>query len=79
MTITSWSLANSFISLVKDTSLAASITVAEMFQVAQRITATTYEPLLLYSEAALIYLIFSTVLTVIQGKIEKLLERYVAK
>lgn len=72
-------LANSFISLVKDTSLAASITVAEMFQIAQRITATTYEPLLLYSEAALIYLIFSTVLTVIQSRIEKLLERYVAK
>lgn len=72
-------LANSFISLVKDTSLAAAITVAEMFQIAQRITATTYEPLLLYSEAALIYLMLCTVLTIIQSKIEKSLERYVAK
>src|SRR5471030_1998017 len=72
-------LANSFISLVKDTSLAAAITVTEMFQIAQRITATTYEPLLLYSEAALIYLIFCTVLAIIQGRIEKLLERYVAR
>ena len=72
-------LSNSFISLVKDTSLAAAITVAEMFQIAQRITAATYEPLLLYFEVALIYLMFSTVLTILQGKMEKRLERYVAK
>lgn len=72
-------LSNSFISLVKDTSLAAAITVAEMFQIAQRITAATYEPLLLYFEVALIYLLFSTVLTILQSKIEKRLERYVAK
>ena len=72
-------LANSFISLVKDTSLAAAITVTEMFQIAQRITATTYEPLLLYCEAALIYLAFCTVLTIIQSKMENLLGRYVAK
>lgn len=55
-------LSNSFISLVKDTSLAASITLTEMFQVAQRVTAATYEPLLLYCEVALIYLMFCTVL-----------------
>ena len=35
-------LFNTFISLVKDTSLAANITVAEMFMAAQRIVATTY-------------------------------------
>jgi cystine transport system permease protein len=46
-------LSNTFISLVKDTSLAAAITVPEMFQAAQRIVATTYEPLILYIEAAL--------------------------
>jgi cystine transport system permease protein len=72
-------LSNSFISLVKDTSLAASITVAELFQIGQRITATTYEPLLLYVEVALIYLLFCTILTVLQSKIEKSLARYVAK
>ncbi|KWX83460.1 cysteine ABC transporter permease, partial [Paenibacillus riograndensis] len=48
-------LSNSFISLVKDTSLAATITYVEIFKTAQQITATTYEPLLLYSEAALFY------------------------
>ncbi|WP_326512538.1 amino acid ABC transporter permease [Clostridium intestinale] len=72
-------LFNSFISLVKDTSLAASITLTEMFQVAQRITAATYEPLVLYCEAAFIYLMFCTVLTFIQGWIEHRLDRYVAK
>lgn len=70
-------LSNSFISLVKDTSLAASITLTEMFQIAQRITAATYEPLVLYSEAAFIYLIFCTILSVIQSNIEKRLEKYV--
>lgn len=46
-------LFNTFISLVKDTSLAANITVAEMFMAAQRIVATTYEPLVLYCEVGL--------------------------
>ncbi len=64
-------LFNSFISHVKDTSLAAAITYTELFRVAQQITARTYEPLLLYSEAALIYLMFCTVLTALQTKLEK--------
>lgn len=72
-------LFNSFISLIKDTSLAASITLTEMFQVAQRVTAATYEPLLLYIEVAVLYLAFCTVLGAIQGKIEKRLDRFVAK
>lgn len=72
-------LFNSFISLVKDTSLAASITLTEMFQVAQRITAATYEPLVLYCEAAFIYLMFCTVLTFVQNMLEHRLDRYVAK
>lgn len=72
-------LANSFISLVKDTSLAAAITMTEMFRVAQQITATTYEPLVLYTEAAVIYLIFSTVLSWLQGWLENRFSRHVAK
>ena len=58
---------NSLIAMVKDTSLAANITVTEMFMVTQRIVARTYEPLLLYCEVGLIYLIFSTVLTRLQA------------
>ena len=60
-------LSNTFISLVKDTSLAAAITVPEMFQTAQRIVAVTYEPLILYVEAALIYLAISSVLSSLAG------------
>lgn len=64
------SLFNSFISLLKDTSLAASLTVTEMFQVSQQITARTYEPLWLYIEVAFIYLIFSSILTIVQSRME---------
>ncbi len=56
-------LGNEFIMIIKDTSLAMNITVAEMFMATQRINARYYEPLALYIELALIYLLFSTVLT----------------
>ena len=72
-------LSNSLISMVKDTSLAANITVTEMFMVTQRIVARTYEPLLLYVEVGLIYLIFSTALTFIQRAGEKRLSAYTAR
>ena len=64
-------LSNSLIAMVKETSLAANITVVEMFMAAQRIVARTYEPLALYCEVALIYLMFSTVLTKLQAAGEK--------
>jgi len=69
-------LSNTFISLVKDTSLAAAITVPELFQSAQRIVATTYEPLILYIEAALIYLALSSVLSTLQARLETRFARY---
>ena len=69
-------LSNTFISLVKDTSLAAAVTVPELFQTAQRIVATTYEPLILYIEAALIYLALSSVLSSLQVRLEKRFARY---
>ncbi len=64
-------LFNSFISLVKDTSLAANVTVTEMFMATQRIVATTYEPLFLYMEVAFIYLMFCTILNYVQKVIEQ--------
>ena len=63
-------MANAFISLVKDTSLAAAVTFTELFQVAQQITARTYEPLWLYMEAAFIYLMFCSVLSLLQSRLE---------
>ncbi|WP_203091884.1 amino acid ABC transporter permease [Aeromonas hydrophila] len=64
-------LSNTFISLVKDTSLAATVTVPELFQAAQRLASVTYEPLILYVETALIYLLFSSVLSTLQDKLEQ--------
>lgn len=64
------SLFNNLISLLKDTSLASSITVVELFTSAQQIAARTYEPFALYCEAALIYLAFSTGLTWLQTWLE---------
>lgn len=72
-------LSNSLIAMVKDTSLAANITVTEMFMVTQRIVARTYEPLALYIEVGLIYLIFSTVLTNLQRMGENKLNSYGAQ
>ncbi|MDO3410442.1 amino acid ABC transporter permease [Saccharibacillus sp. CPCC 101409] len=69
-------LSNSFISLVKDTSLAYTVTVVEMFQVSRQIVATNYEPLLMYCEVAVIYLMFCTVLNALQNVMEKRLERF---
>ena len=43
-----------------------------IFQTAQAINAVKFQPPLLYIEAAFVYLIFSTVLTQIQGMLEKL-------
>ena len=64
-------LSNSLISMLKDTSLAANITVTEMFMETQKIGARTWEYLALSLEVAFIYLMFSTVLTYFQRKGEK--------
>ncbi len=71
-------LSNTFISLVKDTSLASLILVTEMFRKAQEIAAFSNEFMTVYVEAALIYWMFCTVLSTGQNAIEKRLDRYVA-
>ncbi|HIY61441.1 MAG TPA: amino acid ABC transporter permease [Candidatus Eisenbergiella pullistercoris] len=72
-------LSNSLIGLVKDTSLAANITVVEMFMATQRIVARTFESLALYIEVGLVYLLFCTVLTRLQRIGEKKLASYGGK
>ena len=67
-------LSNSLIAMMKDTSLAANITVTEMFMATQRLAARNFEYLTLYLEVAFIYLMFSTVLTRLQGWGEKRLK-----
>ena len=73
------SLMNGLIGMVKDTSLASNITVTEMFFATRTIVTTTYEPLLLYLEVALIYLLFSSILSKVQTVIEKKLNAQVGK
>ncbi len=70
-------LSNTFISLVKDTSLASLILVAEAFRAAQVIAASTFDYMLLYLEVALVYWLVCTVLSAGQDRLERRLERYV--
>ena len=69
-------LANTFISNVKDTSLASLVLVTEMFRVAQNITAENYEFIMIYSEAALIYWCICLILSFAQDRLEKRLSRH---
>ena len=69
-------LSNSLISMLKGTSLAATITVTEMFREATVINGRVYESLGLYTETALIYLAFCTILTWLQRFGEKKLASY---
>ncbi|WP_164206554.1 amino acid ABC transporter permease [[Micrococcus luteus] ATCC 49442] len=71
-------LSNTFISLVKDTSLASLILVTELFRQAQQVAAFSQEFMLLYLEAAVIYWIICLVLAGGQFALEKRLDRYVA-
>ena len=69
-------LSNSLISMLKGTSMAATITVMEMFRQAQVINGKVYESLGLYCEVALIYLAFCTLLTWLQHLGERKLASY---
>jgi cystine transport system permease protein len=65
------SLANSLISLIKDTSLVSVITVTELLRSAQEVIATTFQPLPLYLGAAAIYWALCTVLEMLQHRFER--------
>ncbi|OUM73257.1 amino acid ABC transporter permease [Pseudomonas caspiana] len=69
-------LGNSFISLVKDTALAATIQVPELFRQAQLITARTFEIFTMYLAAALIYWILATALSYLQNRLEERVNRH---
>ena len=71
-------LSNTFISLVKDSSLASLILVTEMFRRAQEIAAFSREFMVVYIEAAAIYWVICLVLSAGQSVLEERLDRYVA-
>lgn len=70
-------LGNSFISLVKDTSLAATIQVPELFRQAQLITARTFEIFSLYLAAALLYWVLASLLSTVQDRLERHYGRHI--
>lgn len=71
-------LSNTFISLVKDTSLASMILVTELFREAQQIASSTYKFMAIYLLAAFIYWMICLVLSSGQSALERRLDRYVA-
>lgn len=71
-------LSNTLISLVKDTSLAASILVVELFRQAQIAAAPTYEFLGMYGVAAAYYWVICLALSFVQTRLETRLSRFVA-
>lgn len=72
-------LSNTFISLVKDTSLASLILVTELFREAQQIAAFSQEFMALYVEAAVVYWVICLFLAGGQSRLERRLGRYVAR
>ena len=72
-------LSNTLISLVKDTSLASTILVTELFRTAQNVAAPTFEFFALYGTAAVYYWVICLVLSFGQSRLERRLERYVAR
>ncbi|WOV83039.1 amino acid ABC transporter permease [Sporosarcina jeotgali] len=72
-------LSNSFIVLVKDTSLVSVITVTELLQMSSLIIAKTFEPLTIYLVAAAIYWILITFFTTMLDKLEKRSSKYLAR
>ncbi|HDC5675173.1 TPA: amino acid ABC transporter permease [Staphylococcus aureus] len=68
-------LGNTFLSLIKDTSLLGFILVAEMFRKAQEVASTTYEYLTIYVLVALMYWVVCFIISIIQGIYESYIER----
>ena len=72
-------LGNCFIALVKDTSLAATIQVPELFRQAQLITARTFQIFTMYLTTAILYWVISTALSWVQLRLEKRASAHIGK
>jgi cystine transport system permease protein len=64
-------LSNTFIVLIKDTSLISVITVTELLQMSSLLIAKTFEPLTIYLLAAALYWILITFFSTLLDKLEK--------
>ncbi len=72
-------LSNSFIVLIKDTSLVSVITVTELLQMSSLIIAKTFEPLTIYLVAAAIYWVLISFFTNLLDKLEIKTSRYLVR
>ena len=72
-------LSNTLISLVKDTSLASAIQVGELLRKAQEVAAPTFQFFELYAVAAAYYWVVCHLLSLVQNRLEKRENRYVAR
>ncbi|MDR0944914.1 MAG: ABC transporter permease subunit [Bifidobacteriaceae bacterium] len=70
-------LSNTFIGLVKDTSLASTVMVTELLRRAQVIATPTYDYFTLYVVAALVYWPICSALSLAQTRLERRLNRHV--
>jgi len=64
-------MANEFITLLKDTSLASVITMVEILRTSELIAANTFRTFEMYVTAAVCYLVLTTVITGLLGLLEK--------
>jgi len=70
-------LANSFIGLVKDTSLASVVTIVEMFYLSQQLAAVNFDPLNMYLLVAAMYALFVSILSIPQRYLQRWADRFV--
>jgi L-cystine transport system permease protein len=72
-------LSNTYIVLIKDTSLVSVITVTELLQMSTLIIAKTFEPLTIYLVAAVIYWVVITGFTALLDRLEKRSSRHITQ
>ncbi|TCP21160.1 amino acid ABC transporter membrane protein (PAAT family) [Scopulibacillus darangshiensis] len=70
-------MSNTYITLIKDTSLVSVITVTELLQMSSLIIAKTFEPLTIYLVAAAIYWVVITGFTLLLDWLEKRSSRHI--
>lgn len=64
-------MGNEFITLLKDTSLVSVITMVELLRIAQTQASSSFKPFEMYITAGIIYLLLTTVFTVLFGLLER--------
>jgi len=70
-------LGNEFITLIKDSSLASTITVVELTKEGMRIQSTTFDALTVYTGVALFYLVMTITLSLLMAYIQKRMNKHV--